>query len=161
MMRIYSAIFNLIRTRDRFLSLSLFTSCKSLEHPIVFIIFTSVFFIWRGDVIGYYPRLDRSFKFVLFRFSLRLLAWVSLMDCLWWSYHLFALVIVWPCSGIAFSWPHQPFVNFFIALKNALIIRSTIVCAQSTFLSNNKIYLCNNWSVSTWVFPCGRRWLRL
>jgi hypothetical protein len=28
-------------------------------------------------------------------------------------------------------------------------------------LSNNKIYLSYNWSVSTWVFPCGRRWLRL
>jgi hypothetical protein len=161
MMRINSTIFNLIRTRDRFLTLSLFTPRKSLEHPIVFVIFTSVLFIWWWDIISYNARLYRPFQLVLFRFGLRLLAWITLMYCLRGSNHLLTLVIVWSCCGIAFSGSHQPLIYFFIAFENAFIIWSSIIRPQSTFLSNYKIDLCNNWSISTRVFPCWRRWLRL
>ena len=161
MMRIYSAIFNLIGTWDRFLTFSFFSSCKRLEHPIVFIIFTSVFLIWRRNIVSYNSRLDRPFEFVLFSFSLRLLTRISLMYSLRRSYDLFTLIIVWPCSCVTLSRTHQPFIYFFITLKYTFIIWSTIVRSQSTFLSNYKIYFCHNWSVPARIFSRWRWWLWL
>ncbi len=161
MMWIYSAIFDLTRARHRFRSLSFLCPCERLEHPIVFVILTAIFLIWRGDVVGHYAWLHWSLKFVLFRLGLRLLTRVSFVHSLWRSDNLFALVIVRTCCRIAFPRPHQPFINFFIAFKYAFIVRSTIICAQSSFLSNNKIYLCDNRPIPSWVFSSRRRRLGL
>ena len=150
MMRIYSAIFDLIwRAWNMFFAL--FSPCKCLEHPIIFIIFTSIFLIRRWDVIAHDPRLDGSLKLVLLCFCLWLLTRVPFVNCLWWSYDQLILVIVRPGSSVTLSGAHQPLIHFFITFKYTLVIGSTIVSAQSTFLSNHKIDLGHDWSVPSRV----------
>jgi hypothetical protein len=110
MMRIYSAIFDLIwRAWNMFFAL--FSPCKCLEHPIIFIIFTSIFLIRRWDVIAHDPRLDGSLKLVLLCFCLWLLTRVPFVNCLWWSYDQLILVIVRPGSSVTLSGAHQPLIH--------------------------------------------------
>ena len=120
---------------------------KRLEHPII-IIFTTIFLITRK------AGLDRSFQFILFDLSLYSVSFLSHESKL-------IFVVVGASCGVAFSRTHQPFINFLVSLKHALIIRTAVVRAKCTFLCNNKVNLGDHWTIATRVLSC-RRWrLRL
>jgi hypothetical protein len=122
---------------------------KRLEHPII-IIFTAIFLItWEAW-------LDWSFKLILFDLALTRDSFLRHSSKL-------IFVIVGASSGVAFSWTHQPFINFLISLKNALIVWSAIVWTKCPLLCNNKVDLGNYWTIATRVFTSrgGRLCLKL
>ena len=109
---------------------------EGLEHPIV-IVFTAILFIARAH------RLYRSLKLILFSFLD-----FSEGSCL-------RLVVVRPRRGVALSRAHQPLIYFLVSFKYALIIWSSIIRPQGSFLSNHEIYLCHNRAVPSRVFSRG------
>lgn len=121
----------------------LFRTSERLEHPI-FIIFASVL------LIAGKSGLNRPLKLDLFHLSL---AWDPFLShprrsCL-------VLVIVRAGRGIALTGPHQPFIDFFISLEDALILGAPIVRTQSPLLGDYEINLGNYWTIAARVLSGG------
>jgi len=135
-----------------------FRTGKCLEHPIIFIIIASVYlFVRWWHIVTNDTWLYRPFKLILLRLHLRVLTWVTFLGnllCRSSKYYL-TLIIIRARSGIALSWSHQPLINLFVPFKYTFIWAS-IVCSQSAFLCNDKVYFCNNRSISSWVLTCRR-----
>jgi hypothetical protein len=53
--------------------------------------------------------------------------------------------IVWTCSSITLSRAHKPFIHLFVPFKSSIFF----LLFHDTFLGNNEICFCYNWSVST------------
>lgn len=130
-----------------------FFTSERLKHPnfIVFVLLADLFLVW-CRFISLKTRLNWSFEFILLLGTRRSITFGSLC----WGSVSFGLVI-WSSSCVALTWAHKPLVHLFISLKYALIMTLFVLVSKSTFLSNNKIYFGDDWTITSRVITCRRR----